>query len=90
MVDIVLTPEQLSAIRKSTGSVRFLTPARELVCVSDVSTAHDVDAPFEVSGDGKPLSVERIEELARRISAGNAEAITTEELLRRLEARRPS
>jgi hypothetical protein len=87
MVDIVLTPEQLSAIRKSTGAVRFLTPARELVCVSEVSAAR---APFEVSGDCEPLTPDELEELARRIADPNGEYITTEELLRRLEQRRAS
>jgi hypothetical protein len=89
MVDIVLTPEQLSAIRKSAGPVRFVTPSKELVCVTDALEPSRV-SEFEASTDCEPLSVEQIEELARRISAGNSDAITTDELLKRLDERRAS
>ncbi|HVJ68429.1 MAG TPA: hypothetical protein VM510_10615 [Caulifigura sp.] len=90
MVDIVLTSEQIRAIRNASGAVRFLSPGREVICISNVSSSREAETPFEASGDCQPLTVDQIEELARRIADPDAEFITTEELLSRLEQRRAS
>ena len=86
MVDVVLTPEQMAAIGKSPGRVRFLTPDRQLVCESAEPAERSIDPDDEC----EPLSVEEVEKLLLAVATKDAKFSTTAEVIERLEAMRPS
>jgi hypothetical protein len=81
MVDIVLTPEQVAAIKTSRGTIRFVSADGDVR-----ATVHSVEAPV----DWESLSEEVRAELVRRIQTMDGNLITTEELLDRLNRRFPA
>jgi hypothetical protein len=86
VVDIVLTPDQIAAIGKSPGRVRFLTPDRQIVCES----AEPVESSIDSDDECEPLSAEEVEKLLLAVATKDAKFSTTEDVIARLEAMRPS